>query len=85
MLVEEFFPQNHERPQANEPGPLTVYGQLNVRNINEVGEYKTLIVINNITIAININISIKSTNAESNIIQVDDSKMMISLHQVSLR
>ena len=56
-----------------------------MRNINEVGEYKTLIVINNITIAININISIKSTNAESNIIQVDDSKMMISLHQVSLR
>ena len=78
-----FFPQTHERPQANEPGPLTVYGQLNVRNINEVG--KTLIIIiNNIKIAININISIESTNMNSNIIQVDDSKMVISL-EVSLR
>ena len=62
---------------------MTVYGQLNVRNINEVG--KTLIIIiNNIKIAININISIESTNMNSNIIQVDDSKMMISL-EVSLR
>ena len=62
---------------------MTVYGQLNVRNINEVG--KTLIIIiNKIKIAININISIKSTNVKSNIIQVDDSKMMISL-EVSLR
>ena len=62
---------------------MTVYGQLNVRNINEVG--KTLIIIiNNIKIAININISIESTNMNSNIIQVDDSKMMISI-EVSLR
>ena len=62
---------------------MTVYGQLNVRNINEVG--KTLIIIiNNIKIAININISIESTNMNSNIIQVDDSKMVISL-EVSLR
>ena len=62
---------------------MTVYGQLNVRNINEVG--KTLIIIiNNIKIAININICIESTNMNSNIIQVDDSKMMISL-EVSLR
>ena len=62
---------------------MTVYGQLNVRNINEVG--KTLIIIiNNINIAININISIESTNMNSNIIQVDDSKMVISL-EVSLR
>ena len=62
---------------------MTVYGQLNVRNINEVG--KTLvIIINKIKIAININISIESTNMNSNIIQVDDSKMMISL-EVSLR
>ena len=62
---------------------MTVYGQLNVRNINEVG--KTLIIIiNKIKIAININISIESTNMNSNITQVDDSKMMISL-EVSLR
>ena len=62
---------------------MTVYGQLNVRNINEVG--KTLIIIiNNFKIAININISIESTNMNSNIIQVDDSKMVISL-EVSLR
>ena len=62
---------------------MTVYGQLNVRNINEVG--KTLIIIiNNIKIAININISIETTNMNSNIIQVDDSKMVISL-EVSLR
>ena len=60
---------------------MTVYGQLNVRNINEVG--KTLIIIiNNIKIAININIEL--TNMNSNIIQVDDSKMVISL-EVSLR
>ena len=52
-----------------------------MRNINEVG--KTLIIIiNNIKIAININI--ESTNMNSNIIQVDDSKMVISL-EVSLR
>ena len=62
---------------------MTVYGQLNVRNINEVG--KTLIIIiNNIKIAINVNIRIESTNMNSNIIQVDDSKMVISL-EVSLR
>ena len=62
---------------------MTVYGQLNVRNINEVG--KTLIIIiNNIKIAININISIESTNMNSNILQVEDSKMVISL-EVSLR
>ena len=62
---------------------MTVYGQLNVRNINEVG--KTLIIIiNKIKIATNINIRIESTNMNSNIIQVDDSKMMISL-EVSLR
>ena len=62
---------------------MTVYGQLNVRNINEVG--KTLIIIiNKIKIAININIRIESTNMNSNIIQVDDSKMVISL-EVSLR
>ena len=62
---------------------MTVYGQLNVRNINEVG--KTLIIIiNKIKIAMNINISIESTNMNSNIIQVDDSKMVISL-EVSLR
>ena len=62
---------------------MTVYGQLNVRNINKVG--KTLIIIiNKIKIAININISIESTNMNSNIIQVDDSKMVISL-EVSLR
>ena len=62
---------------------MTVYGQLNVRNINEVG--KTLIIIiNNIKIAINLNISIESTNMNSDIIQVDDSKMVISL-EVSLR
>ena len=85
MFPNSCNPQNHERPQANEPGPLTVYGQLNVRNINEVGEYKTLIIIIiNIMIVIDINISIKSTNVKSNIIQVDDSKMMISL-EVSLR
>ena len=54
-----------------------------MRNINEVG--KTLIIIiNKIKIAININISIESTNMNSNIIQVDDSKMVISL-EVSLR
>ena len=52
-----------------------------MRNINEVG--KTLIIIiNNIKIAININIEL--TNMNSNIIQVDDSKMVISL-EVSLR
>ena len=62
---------------------MTVYGQLNVRNINEVGK-TFIIIINNIKIAININISIKSTNMNSNIIQVDDSKMVISL-EVSLR
>ena len=62
---------------------MTVYGQLNVRNINKVG--KTLIIIiNKIKIATNINISIESTNMNSNIIQVDDSKMVISL-EVSLR
>ena len=61
---------------------MTVYGQLNVRNINEVG--KTFIIINNIKIAININICIESTNMNSNILQVDDSKMMISL-EVTLR
>ena len=60
---------------------MTVYGQLNVRNINEVG--KTLIIIIN-KIKIAINISIQSTNMNSNIIQVDDSKMVISL-EVSLR
>ena len=60
---------------------MTVYGQLNVRNINEVGK-TFIIIINNIKIAINI--SIKSTNMNSNIIQVDDSKMVISL-EVSLR
>ena len=56
-----------------------------MRNINEVG--KTLIIIiiiNKIKIAININISIESTNMNSNILQVDDSKMVISL-EVSLR
>ena len=54
-----------------------------MRNINEVG--KTLIIIiNKIKIAININISIESTYMNSNIIQVDDSKMVISL-EVSLR
>ena len=54
-----------------------------MRNINEVG--KTLIIIiNNIKIAINISIRIESTNMNSNIIQVDDSKMVISL-EVSLR
>ena len=54
-----------------------------MRNINEVG--KTLIIIiNKIKIAININISIESTNMNSDIIQVDDSKMVISL-EVSLR
>ena len=54
-----------------------------MRNINEVG--KTLIIIiNNIKIAINVNIRIESTNMNSNIIQVDDSKMVISL-EVSLR
>ena len=61
---------------------MTVYGQLNVRNINEVG--KTFIIIINIKIIININICIESTNMNSNIIQVDDSKMVISL-EVSLR
>ena len=62
---------------------MTVYGQLNVRNINKVG--KTLIIIiNKIKIATNINIRIESTNMNSNIIQVDDSKMVISL-EVSLR
>ena len=60
---------------------MTVYGQLNVRNINEVGK-TFIIIINNIKIAININI--ESTNMNSNIIQVDDSKMVISL-EVSLR
>ena len=62
---------------------MTVYGQLNVRNINEVGK-TVVIIINNIKIAINVNIRIESTNMNSNIIQVDDSKMMISL-EVSLR
>ena len=62
---------------------MTVYGQLNVRNINEVGK-PLIIIINNIKIAINVNIRIESTNMNSNIIQVDDSKMMISL-EVSLR
>ena len=62
---------------------MTVYGQLNVRNINEVGK-TFIIIINNIKIAININIRIESTNMNSNIIQVDDSKMVISL-EVSLR
>ena len=66
------------------PGPLTVYGQLNVRNINEVGKTLIIIIINNIKIAININISIESTNMNSNIIQADDPKMVISL-EVSLR
>ena len=62
---------------------MTVYGQLNVRNINKVG--KTLIIIiNKIKIATKINIRIESTNMNSNIIQVDDSKMVISL-EVSLR
>ena len=60
---------------------MTVYGQLNVRNINEVGKM-LMIIINTIKIAINI--SIESTNMNSNIIQVDDSKMVISL-EVSLR
>ena len=41
---------------------MTVYGQLNVRNINEVGKTLIIIIINNIKIAININISIESTN-----------------------
>ena len=63
---------------------MTVYGQLNVRNINEVGKTLIIIIINNIKIAINVNIRIESTNMNSNIIQVDDSKMMISL-EVSLR
>ena len=63
---------------------MTVYGQLNVRNINEVGKTLIIIIINKIKIAININISIESTNMNSNIIQVDDSKMVISL-EVSLR
>ena len=63
---------------------MTVYGQLNVRNINEVGKTLIIIIINNIKIAININICIESTNMNSNIIQVDDSKMVISL-EVSLR
>ena len=63
---------------------MTVYGQLNVRNINEVGKTLIIIIINNIKIAININISIESTNMNSNILQVDDSKMVISL-EVSLR
>ena len=62
---------------------MTVYSQLNVRNINEVGK-TFIIIINNIKIAININIRIESTNMNSNIIQVDDSKMVISL-EVSLR
>ena len=62
---------------------MTVYGQLNVHNINKVG--KTLIIIiNKIKIATNINIRIESTNMNSNILQVDDSKMVISL-EVSLR
>ena len=55
-----------------------------MRNINEVGKTLIIIIINSIKIAININISIESTNMNSNIIQVDDSKMMISL-EVSLR
>ena len=63
---------------------MTVYGQLNVRNINEVGKTLVIIIINKIKIAINVNIRIESTNMNSNIIQVDDSKMMISL-EVSLR
>ena len=63
---------------------MTVYGQLNVRNINEVGKTLSIIIINNIKIAINVNIRIESTNMNSNIIQVDDSKMVISL-EVSLR
>ena len=63
---------------------MTVYGQLNVRNINEVGKTLIIIIINKIKNAININISIESTNMNSNIIQVDDSKMVISL-EVSLR
>ena len=62
---------------------MTVYGQLNVRNINEVGK-TVVIIINNIKIAINVNIRIESTNMNSNIIQGDDSKMVISL-EVSLR
>ena len=63
---------------------MTVYGQLNVRNINEVGKTLIIIINNKIKIAINIKISIESTNMNSNIIQVDDSKMVISL-EVSLR
>ena len=59
---------------------MTVYGQLNVRNIIKVGDFK--IIKNNINT--NIIISIKSINIKSNIVQVDDSKMMISL-EVSLR
>ena len=59
---------------------MTVYGQLNVRNIIKVGDFK--IIKNNINT--NIIISIKSINIKSNIVQVDDSKMMISL-EVSIR
>ena len=62
---------------------MTVYGQLNVHNINEVGK-TFIIIINKIKIATNINIRIESTNMNSNILQVDDSKMVISL-EVSLR
>ena len=59
---------------------MTVYGQLNVRNIIKVGDFK--IIKNNRNT--NIIISIKSINIKSNIVQVDDSKMMSSL-EVSLR
>ena len=51
-----------------------------MRNIIKVGDFK--IIKNNINT--NIIISIKSINIKSNIVQVDDSKMMISL-EVSLR
>ena len=73
-------PQNHERPQVNET--LTVWGQLNLDNVINVGHSKMLIILININLITIIKNQISTIKMY--IIKVDDSKMMISL-EVSLR
>ena len=43
LLMKFISPQNHERPQVNET--LTVWGQLNLRNVINVGHSKMLIIL----------------------------------------
>ena len=57
IFLNSFFLQNHERPQVNET--LTVWGQLNLRNVINVGHSMMLIII---LININLTAILKNTN-----------------------